>query len=180
MKKMICAALCAGVLLCGCAPSAVVSDPTTVTDPTEATVEVIELEPIEVTMPVLFTEPATEGDVEMGQTGCVRITYTNNVSNVRYVTKVEELPDYEALAKYDAAYFENKALLVILETTGSGSVQVGVASIADGTVTLSHEMSGDAGTNDMATWLLWAEVDQGLEGNWKVANPALANTAVSY
>ena len=143
-------------------------------------VDLIELEPIEVTAPTLCTESATEASAELGETGCVRITYTNNVSNVRYVTKVEELPDYEALAKYDAAYFENKALLVILETTASGSVQVGIESIADGTVTLSHEMSGDAGTTDMATWLLWAEVDQGLEGNWKVANPALANTAVSY
>ena len=25
----------------------------------------------------------------------------------------------------------------------------------------------------MATWLLWAEVEKGLEGTWEIVNPAL-------
>uniref|UniRef100_UPI001C9E8AF7 hypothetical protein n=1 Tax=Klebsiella pneumoniae TaxID=573 RepID=UPI001C9E8AF7 len=77
------------------------------------------------------------------------------------------------LAGYDEAYFVEKALVVVYETVSSGSVQVDIASIDGGVVTLSHEMSGNVGTADMATWLLWAEVDAGLDYTWSVANPAV-------
>jgi hypothetical protein len=31
-------------------------------------------------------------------------------------------------------------------------------------------MEGDVATTDMATWMLWAEVDKGLDCEWTLAN----------
>ena len=40
---------------------------------------------------------------------------------------------------------------------------------------------GQVGTADMATWLLWTEVDTGLEDyQWTVANPALESQLSQY
>ena len=64
-----------------------------------------------------------------------------------------------------------------METVSSGSVQLEIGGIyRDGdtaTVKLNRAMSGDFGTADMATWLLWVEVDAGLELTWKLENPAM-------
>lgn len=108
-----------------------------------------------------------------------RITYTTNQNSVLYITSEEELSAYDvaALDAYDEAFFREKALVLVKETTSSGSAKVGMQSIVmDGStisVTLSYETS-KIGTADMATWLVWAEVDKGLEDyQWTVSNPAL-------
>ena len=68
----------------------------------------------------------------------------------------------------------------MVDTVTSGSVKVAIDSVGNGTVTLSKEMSGDAGTADMATWLLWAEVDQGMTENWTISNPGVQNNLSKY
>lgn len=185
MKRMLCILLALTLLLCGCQSAALtpgesqeqteemtgqMTQEATETM-TEGEVGFTEIETVDVTLP--FVDQETEGGMELGNTGRVRVAYTGSTSYVRYITAVEQLPDNEALKAYDAAYFETKALLVVVETVGSGSVQVGIESVENGVVTLSHEMSGDAGTADMATWLLWAEVEAGLDYTWSVANPAV-------
>ena len=191
MKRMMCAMLVLALLLCGCQsadlPGSESQDQTEkVTEAvTESVTEVTGpemniIEPPEVTLPHFSLETESGEPLKLGGTGCARIQYTNNVSSVFYITDVARLPDYEALQGYDAAYFEDKALLVVLESVGSGSAKVGIESVNGGVVTLSHEMPGDAGTADMATWVLWAEVEQGLDYNWTVANPALEPAGSMY
>lgn len=115
--------------------------------------------------------------------GKLRITYSGDYNSVRYVTSASALPDYEELKQYDDAWFETHALVLVIETVGSGSVDVGIESIyvdnGTATVTLSHELDG-AGTADMAAWLLWAEVETGLDCQWAIANPALESDASQY
>ena len=184
MKRMMCMLMASAVLLCGCQSAGLTSGETQAQteeiteNSTEATVEFTEIETPGVTLPIV--EQETAGSTALGDTGCVRVSYNGNVSSVRYITSLEDLPDNEALAGYDEAYFKTKALVVVLESVSSGSVKVGIESIENGVVTLSHELPGDAGTADMATWLLWAEVDAGLDFDWSVANPALKSNASTY
>lgn len=116
-------------------------------------------------------------ELVIDDTGKVRIDYTVNRSSVQYITSASMLPDYEELKGYDDAYFQDHALVLVIETVSSGSAKVGIDSIfVDGvnaSVVLSHEMPDGMGTADMATWLLWAEVETGLECEWSVANPAI-------
>lgn len=126
-------------------------------------------------------------EVEVDNVGKMRLTYTGNRSGVVYVTAASQLPNYSELAGYDDAYFEDHALVLVTETVSSGSVDVGIAAVhVDGqtaTVTLYHEAPepGRSNTTDMATWLLWAEVEPGLEGcAWTVANPALKSGLEAY
>ena len=175
MKKLICLLLALMLVFSGCASSAVVEEPTEPQEPLEAT----ETDPPEVTLHI--EEKETEAMMEMSATGAQRIEYKQNASSVRYITRVEDLPAYEALDGYrNAEYFETKALLVVVDTVTSGSVKVAIDSVGNGTVTLSKEMSGDAGTADMATWLLWAEVDQGMTENWTISNPGVQNNLSKY
>jgi hypothetical protein len=113
--------------------------------------------------------------VPIGETGRIRVTYKGNLCSVQYVTSVDQLPDYPELRAYDDAYFQNHALLLVYETVTSGSVEVGIQDIrlegTRGLVQLSHEMQGDAGTAVMTTWLVWAEVEAGLDYTWIVENP---------
>ena len=69
---------------------------------------------------------------------------------------------------------------MVVDTVTSGSVKVAIDSVGNGTVTLRKEMSGDVGTADMATWLLWAEVDQGLAESWTVTNSGVQNNLSKY
>lgn len=137
-----------------------------------------------------FTSPElnlneTEGDSDLSikNQGKLRIPYTVNRSSVQYVTNADQLPDYAELAGYDDAYFQDHALLLVVETVSSGSAQVGIQSIniegSTAAVTLSHEMQG-TGTTDMATWLLWAEVEPGLNFQWSVSNPALPSATQTH
>ena len=135
-----------------------------------------------VTYPTIRMD-VTEGssDLTIGSQGQLRISYTGNRNSAQYVTSAGQLPDYPELAGYDDAYFQDHALLLVTETVSSGSVQLAISSVAiDGTsaaVTVSHDLPGTAGTADMATWLLWAEVETGLDYQWSVANPALPSDA---
>ena len=166
MKKLICMLLACMLVFSGCAPAASEAEPTT--EPQE-TLEATEIDPPEGTT------------MEMSATGAQRIEYRQNASSVRYITRVADLPAYEALDGYRSEeYFETKALLVVVDTVTSGSVKVSIDSVGNGTVTLAKEMSGDVGTTDMATWLLWAEVDQGLTENWTVTNPGVQNNLSTY
>lgn len=174
MKRMMCIVLMLAMLLCGCAGSGGNAEQTAGTEAaTEASVSVTEIQDPEITLPKGELEQEDGEKLQLGETGAERVAYTRNVSSVHYVTSVEELPDYEALADYDEAYFRDHALLVVLESVGIGSVQVAIDSVSGGAVTLSHTQSGDAGTTVMTTWLLWAEVEKGLDYSWYIANPAL-------
>ena len=175
MKKLICMLLACMLVFSGCAPSASVAEPT---EP-QATLKATETDPPEVTLHI--AEKETEATMETSATGAQRIEYRQNASSVRYITRVADLPAYEALDGYRSEeYFETKALLVVVDTVTSGSVKVSIDSVGNGTVTLAKEMSGDVGTADMATWLLWAEVDQGLTENWTVTNPGVQNNLSTY
>lgn len=130
--------------------------------------------------------PAPGDAVDQESRGKLRITYNGNESTVRYITSVDQLPTYEEFQTYDEDYFQDHALVVVTESVSSGSVDVDIDSIryADtgNQVVLYHSAPGDdaAGTGDMVTWLLWAEVDAGIEGTWTVSNPALPSDAVQY
>ena len=153
----------------GCAPSASVAEP-------QATLETTETEGT-----LHIEEKETEATMEISATGAQRIEYKQNASSVRYITRVADLPAYEALDGYrNEEYFKTKALIVVVDTVTSGSVKVSIDSVGNGTVTLAKEMSGDVGTADMATWLLWAEVEQGLTDSWTVANPGVQNNLSAY
>lgn len=125
-------------------------------------------------------ESSAEGDtLAFDNADGYRIAYTMNQNSVTYITSAEGLPvyDIEALKAYDEDFFKEKALVLVKETVNSGSTKVGIQSIIkEGSVisvTLSHE-GAEIGTTDMATWLLWAEVDRGLENcQWVLTNPAL-------
>ena len=120
----------------------------------------------------------TSGDPVEVQ-GKERITYERNESAVRYVTSADQLPDWEALETYDDAYFETHALILVTQSVSSGSVDVSIKAIQKTEtgygVVLSYGDSrkDQVGTNDMATWLLWAETEQGQDGTWEIVNPAL-------
>ena len=178
MKKMICIILVLMLVLTGCQGAAGETTPPTETmAPTEAA------QPQEMTMPTLpesgFQSGPVMGELEgealaFGNAGKVRLNYDGNRSYVLYVTSVEQLPREGSWNGYDAAYFETKALLIVVETLNSGSVQVDLESIlVDGdtaSVHVKRTMSGEVGTTDMATWMLWAEVEAGLDLNWVLAN----------
>lgn len=185
MRKIVCVLL-ALVLLTGCGANsggdpAATGDTTVPTESqTQAPTQEQTLPWTEITEPVTlpgFTIGGTEAageSLDFANPGCARIPYEGNRSYVKYVTGVEQLPDGEALAGYDAEFFENRALVVVCETVSSGSVRLEITGITvDGEnafVTVKRSVSGEVGTSDMATWLLWAEVDQGLAYNWQIEN----------
>ena len=129
-----------------------------------------------------------DGSYVPGQVDRLRLTYNGNVSSALYVTSAAQLPDYPELSAYDDAFFKDHALVLVQESVNSGSVEVGIESVslkADhaAVVTLTHQGPGEGqvGTADMATWLLWTEVDTGLEDyQWTVANPALESQLSQY
>ena len=128
-------------------------------------------------------DPGTETPV--AAEGKVRITYTGNRSSVRYITSTEALPDYPELEQFDDAYFAEHALVLVTETVNSGSVNVGIRSVnisgSTASVALYHEVpENGATTDDMAAWLLWAEVEPGLDCQWAVENPALPPDTVTH
>lgn len=124
------------------------------------------------------TQPTADPSIEGGK---LRLEYTGSRSSLTYVNSVDQLPDYAELAGYDAAFFEKHALLLVVDTESSGSIQVGFAAIdpSTGTVTLSREMNGDVGTMDMATWLLWAVIDRDDSVTWSLENPSSGGSNLS-
>ena len=175
MKKMTCMLLAALLLLTGCQTA----EPPETTVPEEtiaieefATAPTVTI-PIQ-TMPDLVIGGVEGEEMEFRNPGKARIGYTENRSYVRYITSVDQLPAVGSWTGYDESYFETKALLIVVETLNSGSVQVDWESIlVEGDTAAIHikrTMAGDVGTADMATWMLWAEVEAGLELNWVLAN----------
>ena len=176
MKKLVCLVLSLLFLLTGCRSAGPASgDPTTQPSESETSAP-IDTEPTETTE---ITQPTavTLDPVTMGQTGKLRITYTGNRSGVQYITDPSQLPDHPELAGYDEAYFREHGLLLVTETVTSGSVYVEIQSIivenGIATVTLDHKIPSGLGTADMTTWLLWVEVDAGLDYTWNLANSAV-------
>ena len=130
------------------------------------------------------TGPSEDGQVrEVQPAGMTRIPYTGTRASVQYITSAGQLPEQDALSAYDDAYFRDHALLLITETTSSGSVQVGVDAITFSggvaSVRLTHELPGDVGTADMATWLLWVELEPGLDYQWVLENAAIPSEALT-
>ena len=176
MKKMLCILLALMFLLCGCTGAAQSPETTAATQETEP----VELE---ITVPTLAPNDQVPGPV-IGQVegdelafanpAVARVNYTGNRSYIKYVTSVQELPPEGQLQGYDDAFFEKYALLVVVETVSSGSVRLELerVTVSDGTATvrIKRTMSGEVGTTDMATWMLWAQVEKGLEYNWTLAN----------
>ena len=100
--------------------------------------------------------------------GRVRLPYTRRRSDARCITSASQLPDVPELKAYDPEFFAGHALLLVTHT----------ADITDGhgTVRLHRPLPArnQCVTQDMATWLLWAEVPAFWAVlSWTVANPAL-------
>lgn len=172
MKKMICMLLAVLLLLTGCqtaVPAESTGAPETTVPETAAPTLGEQTVPIQ-TVPDMVIGSTEGEELAFRNPGKVRIDYTGSRSYVRYITSVDQLPDEEALKGYDEAFFEKSALVIVVETVGSGSVRLDMESIrvSDGvaSVTLSRTMPGEEGTDDMATWLLWAEVDKDLDFEW--------------
>lgn len=189
MRKLIClllSVLCLVCLLSACRSAA---DPSGSQPPAESTgpVDTTPSETTESTLPSEDTQPESTGTallpggdgeaITLGQTCKLRIPYTTTQNAVRYITDPSQLPDYPELEGYDEAYFRDHALLLVTETVTSGSVNVEIASVmvenGIAAVTLDHQIPSGLGTADMATWLLWVEVDAGLEYSWTLVNPAI-------
>ena len=181
MKRWICWLLMLCVLLSACSQPGTEQTEESVTVESQTQEETTAKERPTLEQEITITSPVwgfgpMDSDLTLGAGGRLRITYTGNRNSVRYVTDAKQVPGYEELAGYDAAYFADKALLVVIVTAGSGSFQpqIGGVKISDQTamVHLTHNMTGDAGTADMATWILWAEVEAGLEYQWELAGGA--------
>ena len=112
--------------------------------------------------------------------GRVHLPYTRRRSDARCVTSVSQLPDLPELKAYGPEFFTGHALLLVTDTAASGSLRPTLltADITDchGTVRLQRPLPArnQCVTQDMATWLLWAEVPASWAAlSWAVANPAL-------
>lgn len=190
MKKMICAVLALLLMLTGCQATVGGTTPPTVTTQAPAA----ENQPLEtITFPTLPEDGLTPGPVIGGQEGeqlpfenpgKARLKYEGNRSYVRYVTSPEELPPECSWEGYDEAWFETKALLIVVETLNSGSIEVELEAIlVDGdtaSVHIKRTLNGDVGTADMATWILWAEVEKDLDYTWTLANASQLPAGEKY
>lgn len=176
MKKILCALLALMFLLSGCAGS---GQP----DQTTAPAQIMELPEVEFDTPVQENpgQPlnpiggSLEGDqLAFANPAVSRVAYTGIRSYVKYITSPQELPNEGQWQGFDDAFFEKHALLVVVETVNSGSVRLELESItvADGvaSVSIKRSLSGEVGTSDMATWMLWAQVEKGLDYTWTLAN----------
>lgn len=119
-----------------------------------------------------------------------RITYQQGANNsVTFISSVDQLSAYQALAgdkldAYDKDFFNDKALVLVKYTVNSGSTQVSldsanrVSNVVS--VHVDAQPSGDMGTTDMATWLMWAEVDKSLgECQWVLDGASGTGTGVT-
>ncbi len=143
---------------------------------TESTGSPDKTEPSESSIPSEPTEPSM--DTIPGQLGpivpvscCIRIPYTGDARSVNYITASEQLPSHEAFDGYDAAFFAQNALVLVTITTGSGSAELTIDGIdysdQEAFVRISDKHIGESSA-DMATWLLWIEVAQGLNYTWSI------------
>ncbi len=129
-----------------------------------------------------FTD-GTRGDPDIGIDVAFKVLGTQNVkhsldiSQAKYITSVDDLPSYDALAEYDEAWFREHALLVILETVPGGKITIDIDSIKlDGSradITLARGYDGKLSTTTNVVWLVWAEVERDLHYTWNITNPTL-------
>ncbi len=128
--------------------------------------------------------PNGQSDLPLVNQGKARLGYTGIAGTVRYITSPEQILQYEALRQYDAAFFREHALILVIETVTSGNTDIEISGVLlDGktaTVKLYHRNSSDASTMVMTTWLLWAEVDAGLDYVWHLENPAISPDVEKY
>ena len=111
----------------------------------------------------------------------MRLPYTRRRSDARCVTSLSRLPDVPELKAYGPDFFAGHALLLVSgyhRLPAPLRPTLHTADIADGhgTVRLQHPLPArnQCVTQDMATWLLWAEVPVSwADLSWAVANPAL-------
>ena len=170
MKKYICMILALMLVLTGCQSANGATTPST-GEIAQATIPAL----TEGTLDGGIAIERPEGvDLPFENAGKVRLNYEGSRSYILYVTSVEELPKEGSWTGYDEAYFQTKALLIVVETLGSGSVQLELESIRvhenTASISIKRPMEGDVATTDMATWMLWAEVDKGLDYEWTLAN----------
>ena len=189
MKKMFCVMLAMLLLLTGCQAAGGETTPSTgATQPSTAASQ-----SVETTVPTLPEGTFNPGPVIGGlegdelpfeNAGKARLKYEGNHSYVRYVTKVEDLPPECSWEGYDEAYFETRALLIVVETLNSGSIEVELEAIRlDGdtaSVHIKRTLNGEVGTSDMATWLIWAEVSREYDYNWVLANASQLPAGEKY
>lgn len=119
----------------------------------------------------------------------LRIPYQQGMGNsVTCVSSVEELERYglygsDKLAAYDNHFFDSKALVLVQYTVNSGSTQLslGSATRVSNLVSVHVDVQpAGIGTADMATWLLWAEVDTSLSDyQWVLDGASGAGTGVT-
>lgn len=130
------------------------------------------------------TRPVLTNGVEHEVLGSCTVTYSVDISQVKYITSADGLPNYEELAEYDDAWFTDHAMLVIMQTVGSGNTVVKLESIEqeDGvaSITLEYASGGALGNANTTTWMLWVAVERDLDYTWQIANPAVESDAPSY
>lgn len=115
----------------------------------------------------------------VGSTLCNRVTWSESIRNsAQLISSPEELSNLlhrynlesteEPFSAFDAAWFETFTLVAVTLTENSGSVthQVRDLSYEDGVLSVSISRTvPDAGTCDMAAWLLLIETDlTGIDG----------------
>lgn len=153
-------------------------EPTTPENNTKPNKEVpmINLYPI-VTDP--YNTLSKDNLIKFSDGGIARITYDYNRSEAKVITNIQDLSPYneiKELVKYDEDYFNTSSLLLIAQTTNSGSIGVSVEAIAAIDKVLKIKLGytvPEIGTADMATWLLWVELDKNYdEFLGEIINPA--------
>lgn len=119
----------------------------------------------------------------------LRITYQQGAGNsVTCVSSVDELNRFglygsDKLAAYDNNFFDSKALVLVKYTVNSGSTQLSLDSATQVSNMVSVHVdaqSSGMGTSDMASWLLWAEVDKSLSDcQWVLDGASGTGTGVT-
>lgn len=120
----------------------------------------------------------------------LRIAYQQGTPNsITCVSSVDQLKTYglygsEKLASYDDSFFDSKALVLVKYTVNSGSAQLSLGSATQVSNMVSVRIdtqSSGMGTADMATWLLWAEVDKSLsEYQWVLESADRTTAGVTH
>ena len=130
------------------------------------------------------TVAALEGPISFANAGKVKIPYDGKPGYVRYITSPDQLPDHEDLAAFDEVFFRTHAMVLVVETVNSGSIQLEIESIVlengVATVNLARELKGEVGTSDMATWMIWAVVPAGLDCQWALGGSSDVDRGERY
>ena len=127
--------------------------------------------------------------VTLENSGKLRIAYQQGAGNsVTCVSSVDQLNRFglygsDKLAAYDKHFFDSKALVLVKYTVSSGSTQLSLSSATRVSNMVSVHVdaqSAGMGTSDMATWLLWAEVDKSLSDcQWVLDGASGAGSGVT-